>query len=399
MDGFLARYRNLSVLVIVLLMQLVLLAVQVKNNQDVRLIRVWAVTAITPLARVLEGIRANTFGVAGEYWQLWGVRTENKELKAQLDKLKLENQFLKEELATAKRVEAMASFVQRNPSKTIGARIIGAGAGANSKVVFIDRGSTSGVMKGMAVITPDGIVGKVTASYPTGSQVVLITDPTFACGVVSDKSRIHGTAKGQGNNQLLVDYIQNEQTVEVGEIFYTSGDDRIFPKGLPVGPVRVSKQGKFFKEIYVAPAAFDKGLEEVLVVLEGVHQQIPDASLLTNSGPATKLLPPPPPDSTGATPETPADPNAPPSAPKRTAITDADKLIERYKALGEQQGVSYGNGGKIPNFNAPLAPKPVVPKPVVTSSPDKPLDAPPAQATPSPAAPAPPNPGGDLGAF
>ncbi len=164
MDGFLARYRNLSVLVIVLLAQLVLLAVQVKNNQDVRLIRVWAVTAITPLARVLEGIRANTFGVAGEYWQLWGVRTENKDLKAQLDKLKLENQFLKEELATAKRVEAMASFVQRNPSKTIGARIIGAGAGTNSKVVFIDRGSTSGVMKGMAVITPDGIVGKVTAA-------------------------------------------------------------------------------------------------------------------------------------------------------------------------------------------------------------------------------------------
>ncbi len=390
MDGFLARYRNLSVLVIVLLAQLVLLAVQVKNNQDVRLIRVWAVTAITPLARVLEGIRANTFGVAGEYWQLWGVRTENKDLKAQLDKLKLENQFLKEELATAKRVEAMASFVQRNPSKTIGARIIGAGAGTNSKVVFIDRGSTSGVMKGMAVITPDGIVGKVTASYPTGSQVVLITDPTFACGVASDKSRIHGTAKGQGNNQLLVDYIQNEQTVEVGEIFYTSGDDRIFPKGLPVGPVRVSKPGKFFKEIYVAPTAFDKGLEEVLVVLEGIHQQIPDPSLLTNTGPETKLLPPPPPDSGTATPAAAAgaDPAAAPvnTPPKRTAITDADKLIERYRTLGEQQGVSYGNGGKIPNFNAPVAPKPVAPKPVAGSAADKPLDAPPATVAPRPPA-------------
>lgn len=385
MDGFLARYRNLSVLVIVLLAQLVLLAVQVKNNQDVRLIRVWAVTAITPLARVLEGIRANTFGVAGEYWQLWGVRTENKELKAQLDKFKLENQFLKEELATAKRVEAMASFVQRNPSKTIGARIIGAGAGTNSKVVFIDRGSTSGVMKGMAVITPDGIVGKVTASYPTGSQVVLITDPTFACGVVSDKSRIHGTAKGQGNNQLLVDYIQNEQTVDVTEIFYTSGDDRIFPKGLPVGPVRVSKPGKFFKEIYVAPTAFEKGLEEVLVVLEGVHQQIPDPSLLTSGGPETKLLPPPPPDDAAVAPAATGD--AAVVQPKRTAITDADKLIDRYKALGEQQGVSYGNGGKIPNFNAPVAPRPVAPKPAIGSAADRPLDGPPASTTSAPVTP------------
>jgi rod shape-determining protein MreC len=122
---------------------------------------------------------------------------------------------------------------------------------------------------------------------------MLITDPTFGCGVVSDKTRVHGTAKGQGNNQLLVDYIQNEQTVQVGEIFYTSGDDRIFPKGLPVGPVRVAREGKLFKEIYVAPAAFEKGLEEVLVVLEGVHQQIPELSQVTNVGPEAKPMAPP----------------------------------------------------------------------------------------------------------
>lgn len=364
MDGFLGRYRNLSVLVVVIMAQLVLLAVQVKNNQDVRLIRVWAVTAITPLARVLEGLRANTFGLAGEYWQLLEVRSENRSIKTDLDKLKLENQYLKEELATAKRVEAMASFVQRNPNKTIGARIIGAGAGMNSKVVFIDRGSTSGVLKGMPVITPDGIVGKVTASYPTGSQVMLITDPTFACGVVSDKTRIHGTARGQGNNQLLVDYIQNEQIVQVGEIFFTSGDDRIFPKGLPVGPVRVARQGKLFKEIYVAPGAFDKGLEEVLVVLEGVHQQIPDLSQMINVGPEVKPMAPPPPDTASL----PLD-ATPKQNPNQKFSTDADRLVNRYKSLGEQQGLSYGNGGKIPNFNAPLVPRPVAPKPATTDPP------------------------------
>ncbi len=364
MDGFLGRYRNLSVLVIVIMAQLVLLAVQVKNNQDVRLIRVWAVTAITPLARVLEGIRANTFGIAGEYWQLIEIRSQNQTLKADVDRFKLENQFLKEELATAKRVEAMAFFVQRNPNKTIGARIIGAGAGMNSKVVFIDRGSTSGVLKGMPVITPDGIVGKVTASYPTGSQVMLITDPTFGCGVVSDKTRVHGTAKGQGNNQLLVDYIQNEQTVQVGEIFYTSGDDRIFPKGLPVGPVRVAREGKLFKEIYVAPAAFEKGLEEVLVVLEGVHQQIPELSQVTNVGPEAKPMAPPVSDSVAL----PLD-ATPKQNPNQKFSTDADRLVDRYKAIGEQQGLSYGNGGRVPNFNAPVAPRVVAPKPATTAVP------------------------------
>ncbi|WP_031498562.1 rod shape-determining protein MreC [Bryobacter aggregatus] len=383
MDGFLGRYRNLSVLVIVIMAQLVLLAVQVKNNQDVRLIRVWAVTAITPLARVLEGVRANTFGLAGEYWQLIRIRSQNSELKADLDRLKLENQFLKEELATAKRVEAMASFVQRNPNKTIGARIIGAGAGMNSKVVFIDRGSTAGVLKGMPVITPDGIVGKVTASYPTGSQVMLITDPTFACGVVSDKTRIHGTARGQGNNQLLVDYIQNEQLVEVGEIFFTSGDDRIFPKGLPVGPVRVARQGKLFKEIYVAPTAFEKGLEEVLVVLESVHQQIPDPAQMTNVGPEAKQLPPPPPD---AAPH-PVNGIAPQGSNQKFS-TDADRILDRYKAIGEQQGLSYGNGGRVPNFNAPVAPR-VAPKTAPTTPPgEEPVTVPPTQPqTPAPTVP------------
>ncbi len=364
MDGFLGRYRNLSVLVIVIMAQLVLLAVQVKNNQDVRLIRVWAVTAITPLARVLEGIRANTFGLAGEYWQLIEIRSQNQTLKADVDRFKLENQYLKEELATAKRVEAMASFVQRNPNKTIGARIIGAGAGMNSKVVFIDRGSTSGVLKGMPVITPDGIVGKVTASYPTGSQVMLITDPTFGCGVVSDKSRVHGTARGQGNNQLLVDYIQNEQAVQVGEIFYTSGDDRIFPKGLPVGPVRVSREGKLFKEIYVAPAAFEKGLEEVLVVLEGVHQQILELSQIANVGPEAKPMAPPLPDSVAL----PLD-ATPKQNPNQRFSTEADRLVDRYKAIGEQQGLSYGNGGRVPNFNAPVSPRVAPPRAAPTDAP------------------------------
>ena len=96
----------------------------------------------------------------------------------------------------------------------------------------------------MAVITPDGIVGKVLASYPTASQVLLITDPTFAAGVISRKNRVHGTLKGMGQNKVIVDYVQNEEKVDVGEMFYTSGDDRIFPKGMPVGKVTVVRPGR-----------------------------------------------------------------------------------------------------------------------------------------------------------
>src|SRR5262249_32303328 len=162
-----------------------------------------------------------------------GVQAENRKLKDEVGKLKLENQYLKAELSTADRAQALAAFQKRTPSKTLAARVIGTSTGTNSKVVFLDRGSSSAVFKVMAFVTPDGIVGKVIASYPTAAQVQLITDPGFAVGVISQKNRVVGTLKGQGRSDCIVDYVQNEQQVDVGEWFYTSGDDRIFPKGLP----------------------------------------------------------------------------------------------------------------------------------------------------------------------
>ena len=90
-------------------------------------------------------------------------------------------------------------FETRTPSKMLAASVIGTGAGANSKVVFISRGSAEGVMRGMAVVTPDGIVGEVIAAYPTASEVLLVTDPDFAAGVIGQKSAGAGHAEGAGD--------------------------------------------------------------------------------------------------------------------------------------------------------------------------------------------------------
>ena len=106
----------------------------------------------------------------------------------------------------------------------------------------------------MAVVTPDGIVGKVIAAYPTASEVMLITDPEFAAGVVSQKNHVRGTLKGQGQATCKVDYVPSEEKVEVGEMFYTSGDDRMFPKGFPVGVVRVVRASSPYQEILVEPS-------------------------------------------------------------------------------------------------------------------------------------------------
>src|SRR5579871_3221246 len=253
MDFFLSRYRNLTVLVIVIVAQLVLIAYQVKTNHDVPLIRVWAVTAVTPVEQVLEVVRRYTWGFVEDYFVLLNVRGDNDRLKRENGDLKIENNYLKTELSTADRARSLAVFQAHSQSKTVAARVIGNGTGANSRVVFVDRGSASGVESGMAVITPDGIVGKVVDAYPTASLVMLVADPTFAAGVISQKNHVHGTLKGQGHAECLVDYVQNEEPVDVGEWFYTSGDDRIFPRGFPVGQVRAVRNGKVFKEIYITP--------------------------------------------------------------------------------------------------------------------------------------------------
>jgi rod shape-determining protein MreC len=345
MEFFLNRYRNLSVLVAAILAQLVLLAYQVKTNGDVRLIRVWAVGAVTPLARVIETGRSGASHFFSDYFVLLGVREENKRMKAELDRIKMDNQYLRTELSTADRARSLAIFQTHSPSKTVAAHIIGNTTGAGAKVVFIDRGSNSGIEPGMAVITPDGIAGKVTKVFSTAAEVLLVTDGAFAAGVISQSNRVHGTLKGQGYEGAgKIEHIQNEQKVDQGEWFYTSGDDRIFPKGLPVGEVTTVHQGKTEKEIYVSLSGFKNGLEEVLIIIEGVHAPIPDAPVTTQT---VHLLAAPP--ETGAP--------APVVQPLQTGpvSTDADRVKDQYRKLGEQEKHVYGERSNgAPNYNAPV---------------------------------------------
>lgn len=341
----LSRYRNLTVLLLVIFAQLILLAYQVKSNQDVRLIRVWAVTGVTPLAKAIDSARSTTVNSVGNYVSLHRMIEENKQMKEELGRLKLENQYLKSELQSADRAVALSAFQARSPSKMVPARVIatGTGGGSNSRVVFVDRGSGSGVMRGMAVITPDGIVGKVLAAYPTASQVLLITDSTFAAGVISEKHRVRGTVRGQGHSTCMVDYIQNEEQVDQKEWFYTSGDDGVFPKGLPVGQVTAARTGNPNKLVYLAPSGLQGGLEEVLIITEGVHQPIPESATAAAD---VHLQPAPPAEEAAATAQN--------AHGQPLMATEADRLRARYRKIAEAQGHRFGDnppGSRAVDFN------------------------------------------------
>jgi rod shape-determining protein MreC len=355
MEIFLSRYRNLTVLLALLLAQLLLLAWQVKGNQDARLIRIWAVTAITPLAKVTDWVRGGTGSFFDNYINLRNTAEENKQLRAEVGTLRLQNHYLQSQLQMADRAKALLAFQSQTQSRTLPARVIAAGTGMNSRSVYIDRGSTAGVQKGMAVIRPEGIVGKVVAAYPTASLVTLITEQGFAAGVLSQKNRVRGTLRGLGSANLSVDYIQNEQKVELGEWFYTSGDDRIFPKGLPVGMAVSVKEGRGGKEVVLQPFALKEGVEELLVVLDGVHGEIPEAG--TPSSPEIKVLPAPPTEPGTVVPAPGVSPiTAAPGAEqaKPALSTEADRVLERYRRVGEAQGHVFGQTpGRAPDFTKP----------------------------------------------
>ncbi len=103
------------------------------------MIRVWAVTAVTPLARAIETVRSSVSHFFADYFVLLDVREENKRMKTELDRSQLENQYLRTELSTADRARSLAIFQTHSPSKTIAAHIIGNTTGAGAKVVIIDR--------------------------------------------------------------------------------------------------------------------------------------------------------------------------------------------------------------------------------------------------------------------
>src|SRR5207248_1828847 len=196
-------------------------------------------------------------------------RHENQALRDENDQLRIAQARLNEDANQAHRLQALLDFKEKFVSRTLAAQVVGASASEQSRVLYIDKGSRDGLQPGMAVITPQGIVGKVRDVFPLGSQVLVINDTASGVGAILEKSRLYGVVKGKASGDLMLDHVMGDEKVERGETIVTSGGDRIFPKGLPVGTVAdVSPGSDLFLNIRVKPAADLNRLEEVLVITE-----------------------------------------------------------------------------------------------------------------------------------
>lgn len=275
MQAFIARHRPVFILAAVLLAQLLLLSLQITRNRDVRLIRVWAVAAIDPFQRSLRGIMDISLGAWRTYRSLLRAQQENQELHTELVSAQSQIQQLSEQGAESLRLRTLLEFKNQLPFQTVAAEVIASSPGENSNAIFIGKGADEGLTSDLAVITPQGIVGKTIAVFSHSSQVLLLTDPSSGVGVMLEKTRVQGVLKGDGQNLCLIRYIMNEEPVSSGEAILTSGLDQIYPKGLRVGTVVRTSAGNIYKNVEVKPAADLNRLETVLVVLKpnSIQQQ------------------------------------------------------------------------------------------------------------------------------
>jgi rod shape-determining protein MreC len=398
MESVLGRYRNLIVLVGVLFAQVLGLAVQVKRTSDsepTRLIRVWAVGTIAPLEKALAWVQTSSSDLWHNYFYLRGVRAENRSLKAQLERMSLDQARMSQDADQARRLQALLSFKEQFISQTMAAQVIGASGSELSRSVYIDKGEKDHIKPDMAVITADGIVGKVLRVYRSTSQVLLINDQTSGVGALLDKTRLQGILRGTSAGEAVLEKVMSDETVPAGELVLTSGGDGVFPKGLLVGRVtKVSAGNDLFLNIHVRPAADLSKLEEVLVVTKIDERQTePDqAGAARAVDILAERLPTVPakvetPENGGVAPKT-ASPNS--ERAQAGTVQPGSNVKPKATPTTAVSGAAIGSSAINSDTAAtpkPVSLKPVVPKPVApeTTAPKTVIPtAPPAEAQDSP---------------
>lgn len=281
MESFFVRFRNQLVLLAVLAAQIIGLAAQVRRSDagrtsfdmrdgaSVRLIRLWAVAAVSPPERLIHNSILGVQNLWAGYFDLRNTRQQNLDLEKTVDRLRLEQASLLEDAKQGQRLQAMLGFQEKYIYSTVAAQAFGTSGTDQSKVFYIDKGSAEGLSRDMPVISADGIVGKVRDVFPHTAQVLAVNDQTSGAGVILETTRIRGILKGDALGNLEIVGLLADQRIQPGEKVLTAGGDLIFPRGLPVGTVlkvvRDPNQDGFI-DIMVKPAAHLDQLDEVLII-------------------------------------------------------------------------------------------------------------------------------------
>ncbi|MGZ9143640.1 MAG: rod shape-determining protein MreC [Candidatus Binatia bacterium] len=235
------------------------------KNEPIGALLMWI---LRPLQIAGQGTANWIKGFRDNYDTLAGFRSENERLRKRLQTLEIERQRLLEAEATNRRLQQLLDFRSELPAGAITASIIAASATSWFQSCVLNKGSADGVRKGMAVVTPLGVIGQVVSVTGRTAKVLLLTDPNSGIDVLVQRTRSRGIVSGSLESGTVLKYVKRSEDVQEGDRLVTSGLDNVFPKGMLAGTViKVRKQSRgLFQTVEVLPAVQASLVEEVLVV-------------------------------------------------------------------------------------------------------------------------------------
>jgi rod shape-determining protein MreC len=253
------------------------MSMRVKQRKGVELLDALLMETSFPLQKAANFIVQSVQGTFQHYIFLVNLEKENRMLKEKIARLQEENHRTNEIRLANERLRQLLQFRERNFPSMIGSEVIGRDPSFWFKSVMIDKGESDGVKKGMAVISPAGVIGQVLKIAPHYATVLLITDYNSEVDCIVERSRAKAIIEGKGENRCQLKYLLRAEEVAVGDVVVTSGLGGNFPKGLVVGEVKkVDKKGYgVFQYAELVPSVDMTRLEEVFVVVEPLQPTHP----------------------------------------------------------------------------------------------------------------------------
>ena len=268
---FLKTWRKLVVASLLLLFSSLIWISNAKEEKDRNFIDRTVVTLTAPFESVvgagIRGVKHVWYG----YFYFVGLEQANDQLRLENDQLRGQLAYDWEVQDENDRLRKMLSFEKETPAKLVIAKVIAASGDSFSKSIRINVGSRAGIARNMAVVTPGGVLGRVSEVSPWYSDVQLLTDGRSALPVRIQRTRAQGVLEGLSQGVCQLKYVSRAEDVQPGDVVITSGLDGLLPRGLVVGTVLNVEKKEFgvLQEVLVTPAVdFRRPPEEVLVVVE-----------------------------------------------------------------------------------------------------------------------------------
>ncbi|HMK53128.1 MAG TPA: rod shape-determining protein MreC [Thermodesulfobacteriota bacterium] len=275
---FLSRRFGLSAFIVLLLLfALVLMSLRAKQKGGVEFFDALLMEICSPFQKAATFVVKTIQGATRQYVFLINLEKENRVLKQKIAELQEENHRMKEMKLTNERMRQLLKFREQNSPSMIGAEVIGQDPSSWFKSVTIDKGEGDGVKKGMAVISPTGVIGQVLKTAPHYATVLLVTDYNSAIDCIVQRTRAKAIVEGVGENRCQLKYLLRADEAAVGDVVVTSGLGGNFPKGLMVGEIKkIDKRGHgVFQYAELVPSVDLTQLEEVFVIMEPLRPSQP----------------------------------------------------------------------------------------------------------------------------